>query len=208
MQLVSGGLWWASRIGSSLHLSSGVLTGPQQDSELHHVDWTSPCNSLLQKSCFIPGLATKDVLAHEKALGDSDEEAQSLLRTLKTCAPNFSGWLLWKHNGPIPNSLAIRNHRDTLLQSHDTPAPLSAGHREEGSPHPPAPSSTLFWSCRTFSSGLGEHLALCPPACRTALPAVKKRGAGVSQGGRVGLEQHRPACRGQPGPGHAAKTAL
>lgn len=76
-----------------------------------------------------------------------------------------------------------------MLQAHDTPPPLSAGHKEERSPalqhqHP------LFWSCRTFSSGLGEHLALCPPACRTALPAVKERGAGVSQRGRVSLEQH------------------
>lgn len=89
-----------------------------------------------------------------------------------------------------------------MAQPHCTHHLCLQGTRKE-----PPPSSARFWSCRTFSSGLGEHLALCPPACRTALPAVKERGQESVRGGRVGLGQYCPACRGQPGPDHAAKTA-
>lgn len=93
----------------------------------------------MTKAVLFQGLGT--ISAHEKAHGNSDEEPQSWLRALKTCSPNFLGWLLWKHSGPVPHSLEIRNHHDTLLQPHNIPPPLSVGPREEGSPHPPAPSS-------------------------------------------------------------------
>lgn len=111
-----------------------------------------------------------------------------MLRKLKTCTQNFSGWPLWKHGGAVSHSLGIRNHHDNCCNPMTPHHLCLQGTRGRGAP--PSSTSTLFWSCRTFSSGLGEHLALCPPACRTALPAVKERGAGVSQGGRVGLEQH------------------
>lgn len=142
LQCRKGSLWWASRIGRRVHLYSGALTEPQQDSELFHVEWNSACKNLLLKAVFFQALVTKGILAHENAQGSFDEEAQSLWRKLKTCSPNFSGWLLWKHSGTIPHSLEIRNHHDNRCN------PMTPHHlcRAQGGKEsrPPAPAPSLL----------------------------------------------------------------
>lgn len=138
-------------------------------------------------------LVTIDIRAHESAWGSFGEEAPSLLRKQKTCSPNLSGQLLHKHSGPSPHSLGTRNHHSNLCNPRTPPTSVC---RARGGREPALQHQHLFWSCGTVSSGLGEHLALCPPACRTALPAVKERGAGVSQGGRVGRGSTTPSMQG------------
>lgn len=106
----------------------------------------------------------------------------------KTCAQNFSGWLLWKHSGTVSHSLGIRNHHDNCCNPM-TPHHLCLQGTRGEEPRPPAPAPSSGAAAPlvlVLENTLHSVLLPAELLCRLS----KKRGAGVSQGGRVGLEQH------------------
>lgn len=185
-------LWWASRTDERLYLCCGVLDGAQQDSGQHHVDLTSASKSLfLTKAVLFQGLVTRDILAHENAQlgnGSFDEEAQSLLRKLKTYSPNVSGWLLWKQ---VVLCLILWSSGTTMTQPHFTPPPLSAEHEEEGA-RPPAPSSGAAAPLVLVLENT-LHSVLLPAEL---LCWLSKKGGRSQSGGQSGLWAALPCMQG------------